>query len=73
MKIKKNWTIQKLLDEYPSAAEILVEYGFHCIGCAIASMETIEQGAKVHGLDEQKLREMLEKIEKSNKDSENKD
>ncbi|MBU0976607.1 MAG: DUF1858 domain-containing protein [Patescibacteria group bacterium] len=67
MKIKKSWTIQKLLDEYPDAAEVLVEYGFHCIGCAIASMETIEQGAGAHGLDEEKFKEMMGKLEKLGK------
>jgi len=62
-KITADWTIAKLLEKYPKADEILVEYGFHCIGCALAQFETIEQGAKVHGLDSKKLKKLMNELD----------
>ena len=34
-----------------NAAEILLGYGMHCLGCAIAHGETIGEAAQVHGID----------------------
>jgi hybrid cluster-associated redox disulfide protein len=28
-----------------------MQHGLHCLGCAIASFESIEQGAQAHGID----------------------
>jgi len=32
-------------------AEVLYSFGMHCLGCALARGETIEQAAAVHGVD----------------------
>ena len=32
-------------------AEVLQSFGMHCLGCALARGETIEQAAAVHGVD----------------------
>jgi hybrid cluster-associated redox disulfide protein len=61
-KITTNWTINKLLAEYPESAEVLVDFGFHCIGCALAQYETIEQGAKAHGLSTKQIKKLLEEL-----------
>lgn len=45
----------------PKAGEILQGFGMHCIGCAMAKGETLEQAADVHGID------LLELVEKLNK------
>lgn len=65
--ITKDWTIQKLIEKHPDSVDILIEYGFHCIGCALAQYETLEQGAKAHGLKSKELKEMLEKLNKLTK------
>lgn len=40
-------------------ANILGEYGMHCLGCALSHGETIAQAAVVHGYDpEQMLKEL---------------
>ncbi|NLO63958.1 MAG: DUF1858 domain-containing protein [Clostridiales bacterium] len=31
-------------------AEVLYNYGMHCLGCALARGETIERAAAVHGV-----------------------
>ncbi len=43
----------------PDSAEILQAVGMHCLGCAMAHGETIEQAVFVHGND---LDSLLEKL-----------
>lgn len=43
--------IQTLANTYPQTIETLViEYGFHCVGCFASQFETLEEGARVHGI-----------------------
>ncbi|HWT07455.1 MAG TPA: P-loop NTPase, partial [Xanthomonadales bacterium] len=42
--------ISRLVSELPIAEEVLTEFGLHCAGCGVNKYETIEQGAKAHGL-----------------------
>lgn len=39
-----------IVQQYPQVTEILVRYGFHCIGCMISPYESLESGAAVHGI-----------------------
>ena len=58
-KITENTIITEALDINPNAAEILMRYGMHCLGCAIAHGETVGEAAAVHGADlEQMLAEL---------------
>jgi len=59
--------INDVLKKYPETAEIFMKYGFHCIGCVAAGFESIEDGAKVHGIDIDKLVEELNEAIKSTK------
>ncbi|MFC1780627.1 DUF1858 domain-containing protein [Patescibacteria group bacterium] len=61
-KIKPTWTIQKVLEKYPDSTDVLIKYGFHCIGCAMAQYETIEQGAEAHNLGEKQLKKLIEEL-----------
>lgn len=61
-KIVKDMTFGNLLEKYPDAAPVLGKYGLHCIGCHIAVIETIEQGAKAHGLSDEELDKMLSEM-----------
>ncbi|MBU2589764.1 MAG: DUF1858 domain-containing protein, partial [Nanoarchaeota archaeon] len=38
--------------------------GMHCVGCAIASFESIQQGAEAHGMDLGKLMKDLNEVAK---------
>ena len=60
--IKPNWTIQKIIEKYPNSVDILVKYGFHCIGCAMAAYETLEQGAKAHRIDKKTFKKLLTEL-----------
>lgn len=61
--ITKDIMIGDLVDRYPELGSVLVdEYGFHCIGCMAAGMETLEQGAQVHGMDQKEIKKMVDNL-----------
>ncbi len=62
--ITKDLTFEQALELKPEATSVMLKYGLHCIGCHIAPFETIEQGAKAHGLSDKELKKMLEEINK---------
>lgn len=65
IEITKDIMIGDLVEAYPKLAKVLVEeYGFHCIGCMAAGMETLEEGASVHGLNKKEIKEMVEDLKK---------
>ncbi|MEO9171102.1 MAG: P-loop NTPase [Candidatus Baltobacteraceae bacterium] len=42
--------INELVKQLPVAAEVLAQFGLGCSGCGVSKYETVEQGAKAHGL-----------------------
>ena len=64
-KITKDILILDLVEQNPNLVQVLTEkYGLHCIGCMAASMETLEQGALVHGMNEDQIDKMVEELNK---------
>ncbi|HLD51417.1 hypothetical protein A3K34_00050 [candidate division WWE3 bacterium RIFOXYC1_FULL_40_10] len=61
-KITKDSNIAQLVFKYPAMEEVLMDYGLHCVGCFASSFDTIEQGAKVHGLSDEEIEEMIGRI-----------
>ena len=53
--VTKNMTIAEILQKDPGVANFFFEAGMHCLGCAMASGEDVEQAAVVHGIDADKL------------------
>lgn len=47
----KDMSIMEALQADPRAREVFTAYGMGCIGCMGVSMESIEDGAKMHGID----------------------
>ena len=60
--IKKDMTISDLLKAAPKAMEVFFKHGMYCIGCPIASGETLERAAQTHGLDPD---EMIKEIKEA--------
>ncbi|HDO19430.1 MAG TPA: DUF1858 domain-containing protein [Thermoplasmatales archaeon] len=58
MKITKDMTIADAL-KYPNVAKVLSKYGIGCFMCPMMSLEKIEDIARVHGIDLDKLLEEL--------------
>ena len=55
-------SLADIVQKYPETAEVFQKHGLHCLGCAIASFETLEQGAAAHGMD---LKALLEDLNKA--------
>ncbi|MPN38672.1 hypothetical protein SDC9_186197 [bioreactor metagenome] len=65
MEITKDILIGDLVENYPDLASVLVEkYGFHCIGCMAAGMETLEEGATVHGMEQKEIETLVKDLKK---------
>lgn len=62
-KITKNTLIMEIVERYPKTADKLVsKYSFHCIGCSVAEMENINEGATAHGMSKKEIEKMIEDL-----------
>lgn len=61
-KIKKDMLIGDILKVNMEAAGLMMESGLHCVGCMVASQETLEQGCQAHGMDDKQIDELVKKI-----------
>jgi hybrid cluster-associated redox disulfide protein len=65
-KIKGDMTIEQILTKFPKESDeirrTLFENGMHCVGCWAAALETLEQGAEVHGIVGKEFENLLEKL-----------
>lgn len=62
MQITKDTIIGDCISKHPSTAEYLQGIGFYCVGCAMANMETLEMGLKVHGKSDKEIDEIVKKL-----------
>ncbi len=53
--------IMEVVEANENAPEILLSFGMHCLGCAIAHGETVAEAAAVHGIELQELLDALNK------------
>lgn len=60
--IRKDMNLAEVVFKWPVAAEVLLDYGLHCVGCVANSFDTIEMGAKVHGMSDEEIQEMLDRL-----------
>jgi hydroxylamine reductase len=61
--ITKDMMIGVLAETYPALVDVLIEdYGFHCIGCGMSAIETLEQGAAVHGMTNKDIKTMVDNL-----------
>ena len=51
MEICRDTVIGEIVENCPEAMPVFQEIGMHCIGCAMASGETVEQACAAHGVD----------------------
>lgn len=66
-KITGNTKLGEVMQINPEAGMILFEYGLHCVGCGLASMETLEQGCLAHGMSKKEINEILSRLNKEDK------
>jgi len=61
-KITKKSNLLEVVENYPGAAEILLEYDLHCVGCAFSAMDTLENAMKIHGISEKNMTKIIERL-----------
>ena len=57
--ITKDTIIGDILDIAPQTAPIFLSIGMHCLGCPCSRGETVEEACAVHGVDCEKLLEVI--------------
>ena len=60
--ISKEMTVREVITFVPAAADIMLEYGLHCFSCAVGGVETLEEGARMHGMDDETIEALVEDI-----------
>lgn len=63
--ITRDMKIVDIVRQYPSAAETLLQYGIHCVGCRISQFETLEQGLMGHGLTSEQVDELVSELNRN--------
>lgn len=61
-RITKESPIMDTIEKYPNIVPILLGYGLHCVGCHFSQFDTIEIGAKVHGMSQEDLKMMIKDV-----------
>ena len=60
--IKKDSLISEIIEKSPKAIRLLNEYGLSCATCFLGQFESIEQGAKLHGMTDKETKRLISKI-----------
>lgn len=61
-KISKDMTISDILCVDENIAAILMREGMHCITCGAAAGETLQEAGYVHGMDDETMDDLVERI-----------
>ncbi len=61
-KVTEDTIILDVIKQDKESAGVFMAHGLYCIGCPGASMESISDAGKVHGIDVAKLVEDLNKF-----------
>jgi len=67
MTITKDIKIEEVVTQYPETMMVFMKHGLHCVGCHVSAFESIEDGAKTHGIDVDALVEDLNRVISSRK------
>lgn len=62
--IDKETAIEDLIEENPEMNDVLYEYGLYCGNCFAAGWDTLEEGAKMHGLEDDEIEELIQELNK---------
>lgn len=65
-KVTRDMPIAKALEVCAHGEEVLWAFGLHCVGCALSAEETIEDGAKAHGLPDEEIDELVAAMNEMN-------
>lgn len=61
-KVERGSNLGEIVFKYPKSAEILLDFGLHCVGCGAMYFDTIEAGARIHGFTEVEIEELINRL-----------
>lgn len=61
-KIARDSNLGEVVFRYPQTAELLLDWGLHCVGCGGMSFDTVEAGAKIHGFTDKEIDDLLTRL-----------
>jgi hybrid cluster-associated redox disulfide protein len=62
MNVTKDTIIEEVLKAHPDAMQVFMKYRLGCIACMGATQESVEQGARMHGVDPEPLVKELNEL-----------
>ncbi len=57
--------IGDLVAAFPKSAAVMLRYGLHCVGCSANAFDTVADGARLHGIPEEDVQQMIRDINAS--------
>jgi hybrid cluster-associated redox disulfide protein len=69
--LKKDTLISEIVRDCPKIIIFLAEYGLLCANCFLNRFDTLENGAKIHHMSDEKVNEMIKEINQELKKPEN--
>ena len=60
--VSRESNLGEMVFKYPKTAEVLLDYGLHCVGCGAMHYDTIEAGARIHGFNNKEIDELVVRI-----------
>ena len=66
LKVTTDMSIGQVLEMDQRSAPVFMEFGMHCLGCAMASGESIAEACMAHGVDADELVEKLNEFFEEN-------
>lgn len=60
--LSKATILSEVVEQSPRTAELLSEYGLHCVNCFASTFDTLETGAQVHGISNDELEQLIDEI-----------
>ena len=60
--LAKDTLISEISQKCPRAIELLTEYGLSCANCFLNQFDTVEAGARLHGMSDAEIQTMVDEI-----------
>lgn len=54
--------IGDIVAAFPQAVPVMLGYGLHCVGCHAQAFDTVEDGARGHGMPDEEIKQMIDEI-----------
>lgn len=67
--ITGDMTVRDIITLFPAAADIMIEYGLHCFSCSVGGVETLVEGCRIHGFEDETIEALISDINDARNDA----